>query len=109
MSRRFTLREACNQLGLVDDLSVDDDKTNDSAEFIPVEDGDDKEEVAVDDEEDIEVFEERDNYGTDDDGASNDEDVNSGRGDKEERTFDCTPSKSGILYTTKELSNRRRR
>ena len=37
MCRRFTLREACNQLGLIDDLSDDDDNGED-AEFIPVED-----------------------------------------------------------------------
>ena len=48
MCRRFTLREACNQLGLIDDLSDDDDNGED-AEFIPVEDGEDDEEVAEDD------------------------------------------------------------
>ena len=30
-------------------------------------------------------------------------------GDGESRIFDCIPSKSGILYTTKELSNRKGR
>ena len=45
----------CNHHG----LSVDDDKTDEDAEFIPLEDSDDEKEVAVDDEEDIEVFQER--------------------------------------------------
>ena len=107
MRRRFALRKACNQLGMVDDLSFDDDKTDEDAEFIPVEDNNDDEEVAVDDKGDIEVFEERDSNDTDNDGASSDKDVNSGQVNKKRRTFDCIPSKSGILYTTKELFNQR--
>ena len=115
MCRRFTLREACNQLGLIDDLSDDDDNGED-AEFIPVEDGEDDEEVveddgevAVDDEGDIEAFEERDDNDTDDDEASSDEAANSDHSDGEGRAFDCIPSKSGISYTTQEIPNRRRR
>ena len=88
MSRRFILREACNQLGLVDDLSVDYDKTDEDAEFILVEDDDDDEDVAVDDKRGINVFEERDNNDTDDNGGSSDKDVNSRQGDEEGRTFD---------------------
>ena len=115
MCRRFTLREAGNQLGLIDDLSDDDDNGED-AEFIPVEDGEDDEEVveddgevAVDDEGDIEAFEERDDNDTDDDEVSSDEAANSDHSDGEGRAFDCIPSKSGISYTTQEIPNRRRR
>ena len=115
MCWRFTLREACNQLGLINDLSDDDDNGED-AEFIPVEDGKDDEEVveddgevAVDDEGDIEAFEERDDNETDDDEASRDEAANSDHSDGEGRAFDCIPSKSGISYTTQEIPNRRRR
>ena len=41
MSRRLTLREACSQLGLVDELSIDDydDNNEDAEKFIPEEDG----------------------------------------------------------------------
>ena len=115
MCTRFTLREACNQLGLIDDL-IDDDDNGEDAEFIPVEDGEDDEEVveddgevAVDDEGDIEAFEERDDNDTDDDEASSDEAANSDHSDGEGRAFDCIPSKSGILYSTQEIPNRRRR
>ena len=94
---------------MIEELSVDNDKTDEDAEFIPLEDGDDDEEVAVDDEGDIEVFEEKDNNDTDDDEASSDEDVNYGQGNEEGRTFDSILSKSGVLYTPKELPNRRRR
>ena len=111
MCRRFTLREACNQLGLIDDLSDDDDDGED-AEFIPVEDGEDDEEVveddgevAVDDEGDIEAFEERDDNDTDDDEASSDEAANSDHSDGEGRAFDCIPNKSGISHTTQEIPN----
>ena len=62
MSRRLTLHEACNQLEFVDKLSIDDydDNNKDAKEFIPVEDGENDEEIAVDDEGDVEVFEEID-------------------------------------------------
>ena len=59
MSRRLTLREACSQLGFVDELSIYDynDNNEDAEEFIPVEDGENNEEIAIDDEGDVEVFE----------------------------------------------------
>ena len=106
MSRRLTLREACSQLGFVDELSIDDyDDNNENAEeFIPVEDGDIDEEIVVDDEGDVEVFEEIDDNGTDyDDGASSDETANADQSDEEERFFDCIPSRSGISYTTQRF------
>ena len=55
MSRQFTLREACNQLGFVDELRVNDyaDNNEDAEEFIPVEDSENDEEIAVDDEGDV--------------------------------------------------------
>ena len=112
MSRRLTLREACSQLGLVDELSIDDydDNNEDAEEFIPIEDGENDEEIAVDDEGDVEVFEEIDDNDTDyDDGASSDENANADQSDEEDRLFDCIPSRSGILYTTQEIPNRRRR
>ena len=43
----------------------------------------------------------RDNNNTDDDGASSDEDVSSGQGNKEGRTFDCKSNKRGISYITR--------
>ena len=46
MSRQFPSREVCDQLGLLDDLSIDDDKTDEV--FIPEEDSNDDKEVAVD-------------------------------------------------------------
>ena len=76
MSRQLTLREACSQLGFVDELSIDDydDNNEDAEEFIPAEDGENDEEIAVDDEGDVEVFEEIDDNDTDyNDGASSDE------------------------------------
>ena len=59
MSRQLTLREACSQPGFVDELSIDDyhDNNEDAEEFIPVEDGENDEEIAVNDEGDVEVFE----------------------------------------------------
>ena len=77
--------------------------------FIPVKDGDNDEEFAVDDEGGIKVFQERDNNNTDDDGASSDEDLSSRQGNNKGSTFNCKPSKSGISYTTKEFPNQRRR
>ena len=112
MSRRLTLREACSQLGFVDELSIDDyyENNEDAEEFIPVEDGDIDEEIAVDDEGDVEVFEEIDDSNTDyDDRASSDENPNADQSDKEDRLFDCIPSRTGISYTTQEIPNRRRR
>ena len=79
-------------------------------EFIPVEDGENDEEIAVDDEGDVEVFEEIDDNDKDyDDGASSDENTNSDQSDEEDRLFDCKPSRSGISYTTQEIPNQRRR
>ena len=62
MSRRLTLHEACSQLGFVDELSIDDydDNNEDAEEFIPVEDGENDEKIAIDDEGDVEIFEEID-------------------------------------------------
>ena len=108
MSRRLTLREACSQLGFVDELSIDDydDNNEDAEEFIPVEDGENDEEIAVDDEGDFEVFEEIDDNDTDyDDRASSDENANADQSDEEDRLFDCIPSRSGISYTTQEIPN----
>ena len=108
MSRQLTLREACSQLGFVDELSIDDydDNNEDTEEFIPVEDGENEEEIAVDDKGDVEVFEEINDNDTDyDDGASNDENANADQSDEEDRLFDCIPSRSGILYTTQEIPN----
>ena len=110
MSRRLTLREACSQLGFVDELSIDDydDNNEDAEEFIPVEDGENDEEIAVDDEGDVKVFEEIDDNDTDyDDRASSDENANANQSDEEDRLFDCIPSRSGILYTIQEIPNRR--
>ena len=109
ISRRLTLREACSQLEFVDELSIDDydDNNEDDEEFIPVEDGENDEKIAVDD---VEVFEEIDDNDTDcDDGASSDENANADQSDEEDRLFDYIPSRSGISYTTQEIPNRRRR
>ena len=76
MSRQLTLREACSQLGFVDELSIDDydDNNEDTEEFIPSEDGENEEEIAVDDEGDVEVFKKIGDNDTDyDDGVSSDE------------------------------------
>ena len=111
MSRPLTLREACGQLGFVDKLSIDnyDDNNEDAKEFIPVEDGVNDEEIAVDDEGDVKIFEEIDDNDTDyDDGASSDENANADQSDEKDRLFDCIPSRSGISYTTQEIPNRRR-
>ena len=108
MSRRLTLREACSQLGFVDELSIDDyDNNNKNAgEFILVEDGENDEKMVVDDEGDVEIFEEIDNNDTDyDDGASSDENANADQSDEEDRLFDCIPSRSGISYKTQEIPN----
>ena len=102
------LREACSQLGFVDELSIDDyDDNNEVAEeFIPVEDRENDEKIAVDDEGDVEVFKEIDDNDTDyDDGALSDENLNADQSDEEDRLFDCTPSRSGISYTTQETPN----
>ena len=107
-SKRLMLHEACSQLGFVDEQSIDDydDNNEDTEEFIPVEDGENDEEIAVDDEVDVEVFEEIDDNDTDhDDGASGDENANADQSDEEDRLFDCIPSRSGISYTTQEISN----
>ena len=112
MSKRLTLRKACSQLGFVDKLSIDDydDNNEDDEEIIPVEGGENDEEIAVDDEGDVEIFEEIDDNDTDyDDGTSSDENANADQSDQEDRLFDCIPSKSGISYTTQEIPNRRRR
>ena len=54
--------------------------------FIPVEDGENDEKIAVDDEGDVEVFEEINDNDTDyDDGASSDENANAGQSDEEDR------------------------
>ena len=98
MSRRFTLREACSQLGFVDELSIDDydDNNEDAEDFIPVEDGQNDEEICVDDEGHVKVFDEIDDNDTDyDDGASNDENANADQSDEEDRLFDCIASRSG--------------
>ena len=111
MSRRLTLREACSQLGFVDELSIDDydDNNDDAEEFIPVEDGKNDKEIVVDDEENVEIFEEIDDNDTDyDNGASTDENANADQSDEEDRLFDCIPSRS-ISYTTQEILNQRRR
>ena len=111
VSRRLTLREACSQLGFVDELSIDDydDNSEDAEKFIPVEYGENDEEIAVDDG-DVEVFEEIDDNDTDyDDGASSDENANADQSDEEDRLFDLIPSRSGISHTTQEILNRRRR
>ena len=110
MSRRLTLRETCSQLGFVDELSIDyDDNNEDAEEFIPVEDGENDEKIVVNDEKDVEVFEEIDYNDIDyDDGASSDENPNADQSDKEDRLFDCIPSRSGISYTTQAIPNRRR-
>ena len=112
MSRRLTLREACSQLGFVNELSIDDyhDNSEDAEEFIPVENGENDEEIAVDDEGDVEVFEEIDDNDTDyDDGVSSDKNANADQSDEEDRLFDCLPSRSGISHTTQEIPNQRRR
>ena len=60
MSRHLTLREACNKLGLVEELSINNDIDNnveDANEFIAVED--DKEIAIAVDDGDIKVVEER--------------------------------------------------
>ena len=79
-SKRLTLREVCSHaVGFIDELSIDnnDDNNEDAEEFIPVEDGKDDEEIAVDDEGDVEIFEEIDDNDTDyDHGASSDENAN---------------------------------
>ena len=110
MSRRLTLREACSHaVGFVDELSIDNyhDNNEDAEEFIPVEDS---KEIAVDDEGDVEVFEEIDDNDTDyNDGASSDENANADQSDEEERLFDRILSRSGISYTTQEIPNQRRR
>ena len=93
-------------------LSIDDydDNNEDAEEFIPVEDGENDEKIAVDDEGDVEVFEEIDDNDPDyDDGASSDENSNADQSDEEDRLFDCIPSRSGISYTTQKILNRRRR
>ena len=108
MSGRLTLRKACSQLGFVDELSIDDynDNNEDAEEFIPVKDGKNDEEIADDDEGDVEVFEEINDNDTDyDDGASSDENANADQSDEEDRLFDCIPSRSGISYTTQEIPN----
>ena len=112
MSRRLTLREACSQLEFVDELTIDDydDNNEDAEEFNSVEDGENDEEIAIDDEGDVDVFEEIDDNDTDyDDGASSDENANADQSDEEDRLFDYIPSRSGISYTTQEIPNRRRR
>ena len=110
MSRRLTLCEACSQLGFVDELSIDyDDNNEDAEEFIPVEDGENDKKIAVDDEGDVEVFEETNDNDTDyDNGISSDENANADQIDEEDRLFDCIPSRSGISYTTQAIPNRRR-
>ena len=55
MSRRFTLREACNKLELVDEQRNDDKNNVNDLEFISVEDGENDKEVVVDVEGDIKV------------------------------------------------------
>ena len=95
MSRQLMLREACSQLGFVDKLSIDDydDNNEDAEEFIPVEDGENDKEIAVDDEGDVKVFYEIDDNDTDyDDGASSDENANADQSDEEDHFFDCIPS-----------------
>ena len=112
MSRQLTLREACSQLGLVDELSIDDydDNNEDAEKFIPVEDGENDGEIAVDGEGDVKIFKEIDNNDTDyDDEASSDENTNADQSDEEDRLFDCLPSRSGISYTTQKIPNRKRR
>ena len=52
------------------------------------------------------MFEDRTNSNRDDDGASNDEDVNSDQRN-EARTFDSVPHKGRILYKTKKLPYQR--
>ena len=106
MSRRLTLRETCNQLGFVDELSIDDyDEYNEDAEeFIPVEDGENVQEIAVDDKRNVKVFEEIHDNDTDyDDGGLSDENANADQSDEENRLFDCMPSRSGISYTSLEM------
>ena len=108
MSRRLTLREPCSQLGFVNELSIDDyhDNSKDAEKFISVENGENDEEIAVDDE----VFEEIDDNDTDyDDGVSSDKNANADQSDKKDRLFDCLPSRSGISHTTQEIPNQRRR
>ena len=97
MSRRFTFCEDATILGW--HLSVGDDNNDKDMKFLTVrngedgeEVGDDDEEVAVDNERDIKVFEERGNNDAYDDRASSDEDVSSQQVDKENRTFVYIPS-----------------
>ena len=113
MSRRFTFSEAFKQLGMIDNLSLNDEGDNDNdsnvEKLCPVEDDKNEEEVAVTEEGDIEAFEERDNNNTDDNdgGASSEEAANSNQSNTEGRTFDCMPRRAGILYTTHQIFNRR--
>ena len=126
MSRNtnFTLSEVVNQLGLTDDLSADDDNsTSDQEELIPIEDdvipvdeANDTEEFAniiLDDEGDVDIFEERDDSDTDDDDDFEEsvsvEVEDSDESEIDDRTYDYISSKSGISYTTQEIPNRRRR
>ena len=72
MSRRINVREACSQLGVQeDDLNIDND--DDVEEFFPDDNIDEEDEArvaTVDDDEDIGVFQERDDDGTHDEEAS---------------------------------------
>ena len=101
LSRRITLREASSQLWVQeDDLSIDND--DDVKEFFPGDNIDDEDEehvASVDDEGDIEVFEERDDDGTGDEEASTDETALAIQSDEEEHIFDYIQSRSGITYT----------
>ena len=73
-------------------------------------DEEDEERVAtVNNEGDIEVFEERDDDGTDNEEASTDETVVAIQSDENEHTFDYIQSRSGITYTSQQIPNRRRR
>ena len=89
MSRQFAIRKTCDELGFVDDLSVDDNNNDDDLVFITVEHGENNEEIGVD--------------------YECDEDVNFDPGDEEGRTLDGISNKRGTTYTNKKLLNERQR
>ena len=101
ISRQTTLRKACYQLGVQeDDLNIDND--DDVEEFFPGDniDEEDEEHVAtIDDEGDTEMFEERNDDGTDDEKASTDETALAIQSDQEEHNCDYIQSGSSITYT----------
>ena len=106
MSRQLTLREACSQLGFVDELSIDDyDNNNENTEeFIRSEDGENEEEIAVGDEGDVEVFKKiGDNDTGYDDGVSSDENANADQSDEEDRLLTAYRAEAAFCTQTKRF------